>query len=74
MASPLEHQEASVLSGGSSLLVVMQATDFWNLGDLPGFSILDLTWLRAVHVQRKVGAPVVVVAEVAASDTRQMVP
>ena len=52
---------------------MMQPTDFWNLDDLPGLSTFDCTRLRAIHVQRKMGAPVVVIAEVAPQDTPQVV-
>ena len=53
---------------------MVKAPDFWNLDDFPGLSILDLTMLRTVPVQGEMGAPVVVVAEVAAQDPPRMVP
>ena len=67
-----EHHQAPALSGRSSFVVVVQPTDFWNFGDFPGLSALDVTWLRTVQVQGEVGAPVVVVAEVALQDRPQV--
>ena len=52
--------------------MVVDTTDFWDLNDHPGLNVLDCTRLWAVHVQREVGAPVVVVAEVAAQETPQV--
>jgi len=60
-------------SGGPSFVVVVKATDFWNLDDLPRLSALDVTRLRALPVQREMGTPVVVVAEVAPPHTPQMI-
>ena len=53
--------------------MVVEVADFRNLDDISGLSALDLTRLWAVPLQREVSAPVVVVAEVAAQDTPQVV-
>jgi hypothetical protein len=52
---------------------VVQATDFWNLDNLPGLSALNVTRLRAIHVQRQMRASAVVVGEVAPQYPPQMV-
>ena len=53
---------------------MVKATDFRNLDDFPSLGALDVTRLRAAHVQPQVGAPVVVVAEVAPQHTPQGTP
>ena len=53
---------------------MVKATDFRNLDDFPSLHPLGFTWLRAVHVQRQMRAPVLVVAEVAPQHTPQGTP
>ena len=49
-------QRARVWSGGSSFVVVVKATDFWDLNDHPGLNALGFTRLWAVQVQREAAA------------------
>ena len=55
-------------SGGPPLVVMVEPTDFGDLDNLARFGWLHSPRPRAVHVQREVCPPVVVVAEVAAED------
>ena len=68
-----DHRAGAVFSGGSSFVVMVQAADLRHFGDLPGFRGLHHTRLWAVPVQRQMGAPVVVLAEVAPQHAPRMV-
>ena len=58
--------------GRDSLVVMMQAADLWDLDDAASINGMDHSPFRAVHLQRLMGTPVVVVAKVGGEDSLEM--
>src|SRR5262245_9761169 len=50
-----------VCSGSASLVPMMQSTDLWDCNDWSAIRRLDRSRLRAVFLQRKMGAATVVI-------------
>jgi hypothetical protein len=59
-------------SGRDALVVMVQATDFLDLDDESSVDCMGLTPVRAVHRERLVRSPPVVVAEVVSEDPLQV--
>jgi hypothetical protein len=57
-----------VASGRDALVVLVQATDLVDLNDDSSIDSMDLTALRAVHLERQMSSPPVVVVEVVCED------
>jgi len=51
--------------------MVMQPTHFWNLPDRANLRPLDQPWYRTIHLQRLVGAPMMVILKVPGQEPPQ---
>ena len=57
---------------GSPLVVMMQTADLRDLDDRTAIGLVGFPSLRAVHLQRPMNAPFMVVAEVRSEDSAQV--
>jgi hypothetical protein len=58
--------------GDQPLIMVMQAADFWHCDDSAVLRRLHWSWLRAVHRQRQMRAPAMIILEVLGQELPQM--
>jgi hypothetical protein len=71
-SQPYTGRLAPVSSRRSPLIVMMQATHFWDFPDQSNLRKLYRPWHRTIHVQRPVRAPVMIILEVPGQEPPQM--
>ena len=69
---PSENGRFDESSGGTPLVLMMEATNFGDLDHPSAIGFLDFAMLRAVHLEREMRARMLIVVEVIAQHSPQM--